>query len=1292
MPSIDADTPLPSTEGITETSSSPASPNRHRTPSVSLTPPGRTRGESYGLTSAINNIRLSDANGYASLSPEPRRSRNGTPRRRRSSTGAVQQHDVADEELPDDAFHSPEFQGAFRDAKQLMSNIQSVLGSSIVHEGSGSTMRKLHEEAVNLAAFEYPATRTVGFVGDSGVGKSSLLNSLLDTKGLARTSNNGEACTCVVTEYHYHNRDTLDIRVNLFSIEELQDQLGRLLQVYRTFELHQDEITDDAERQDMEANAKVAKDTFRAMFRGRLTDEASLIRENYDDVLDRLISWAADARPSPQRTCHTGLSPQACSDTLMELSSEPASRDSPATWPYIRSINRGLILVDLPGLRDLNSARRIITERYLLECNEIFAICNIGRAATDEGVHQVFDLADRARLSNVGIVCTRSDDIDPEESIRDWPGRRARHIEQLLEHIETATKEIEELQADIEDYGASDLSEQERQELAECCEDQRQARTRKQNYDFELKEYLITNRNRIITESLNNTYAGRVTPSRVFCVSNTIYWQNRTAKKSEAKRYLDLSGVLQVRKHCISIVANSQRRIATRYMKDQIPALLADIELWVQSGARTASEERREALCQTLDSVERRLRKDFASRAFSRLARGYNEDFAEYVYNIGSRNWNEEAMDEMVTDLGGPWEEMCGALQERQSSMLENADEFADMAIEKLEEHDSVDSLTQALENRQSIFLAAIEKVNDEFENNLRCNAELGRGSDARRKAIIRGALSDEDLFAKLMRSLKDSFQANSEATQAKIQEATMEYLRVIEGRFDLVRSENVARESEQDPDFRLRVDQVARAGRETMQRVHQHPKMSARTMLRQGLRPLRPHVSFRRYISTRDMTATDLKKLKVDQSRLMETLHDTCKWGAGLKWGDNPTDTGMSRLALSDSDKTVRDWFVETTKSLGCKVTIDSIGNIFAIRPGRKDGPPTVAGSHLDTQPTGGRYDGILGIQAGIEMLKILRDHDVETEYPVGVVNWTNEEGARFPISMMASGVWAEAISEERAHNLKEVSGNATVKSELERIGYLGDTPASYKAMPIGAHFELHIEQGPILERAGKNIGVVQGVQAYKWFTIDITGRDAHTGSTPFSDRADALLLAARLITHSHRLATKHKALASTGILNLTPGSTNTIPGHVSFTLDIRSPSDETVEKLEEELRRDFDLLAQGTDVDGLLAGSTPALPLSLKWRTDTISTATKFHPDCIQAVRESAESILGKDAAVDISSGAGHDSVYTNKHCPTTMIFIPCKGGVSHNPEEYSSPEECTIGAEVLCQAVVRYDQKRV
>ena len=193
-------------------------------------------------------------------------------------------------------------------------------------------------------------------------------------------------------------------------------------------------------------------------------------------------------------------------------------------------------------------------------------------------------------------------------------------------------------------------------------------------------------------------------------------------------------------------------------------------------------------------------------------------------------------------------------------------------------------------------------------------------------------------------------------------------------------------------------------------------------------------------------------------------------------------------------------------------------------------------------------------------------------------------------------------------------------------------------------------------------------------------------------TDRADALLLAARCITHSHRMATKHQALASTGILRLEPGSTNTIPGHVSFTLDIRAPADATVEIVENELKQVFDLLARGVDVDGLLAGSTPSLPLSLNWRTDSISAATKFHPDCIQAVKDAVKSVLDDPTlTTDISSGAGHDSVYTSKRCPTTMIFIPCKGGVSHNPEEWSSPEGCALGAEVLCQAVIRFDRMR-
>ncbi|KAI1338422.1 amidase [Xylariaceae sp. FL0016] len=448
-----------------------------------------------------------------------------------------------------------------------------------------------------------------------------------------------------------------------------------------------------------------------------------------------------------------------------------------------------------------------------------------------------------------------------------------------------------------------------------------------------------------------------------------------------------------------------------------------------------------------------------------------------------------------------------------------------------------------------------------------------------------------------------------------------------------------------------------------------------------------------RRFSTTINRLAGNPVALKINERRLMDTLHHTCQWGPGKRWGSAPTETGMSRLALSDTDKQARDWFVETTKSLGCNVKVDAMGNIFAVRPGKKQGPATFAGSHLDTQPSGGRYDGILGILSGIEMLQVLEDYRLETEFPVGVVNWTNEEGARFPMSMSSSGVWAEEIPLERAHNLQEVGGGtATMRSELERIGYLGSTPASYQAMPMAAHFELHIEQGPILETEKQKVGVVQGVQAYKWFTVEVQGRDAHTGTTPLANRADAMLLVARLITHSHRLATRHAAVASTGILTLAPGSTNTIPGHVRFTLDVRAPTDNTVETMEAHLKQDFAAIAAGQNIGGLLKDSTPGLPLDVSWQTDFVSPATIFHPDCISAVRASAEAVTGDKALVrDMTSGAGHDSVYASRRCPTSMIFVPSRNGVSHNPEEYTSPEDCAIGAGVLMQSVLRYDGLR-
>jgi acetylornithine deacetylase/succinyl-diaminopimelate desuccinylase-like protein len=336
--------------------------------------------------------------------------------------------------------------------------------------------------------------------------------------------------------------------------------------------------------------------------------------------------------------------------------------------------------------------------------------------------------------------------------------------------------------------------------------------------------------------------------------------------------------------------------------------------------------------------------------------------------------------------------------------------------------------------------------------------------------------------------------------------------------------------------------------------------------------------------------------------------------------------------------------------------------------------------------------------------MLRVLNDNAVETRFPVGVVNWTNEEGARFPLSMVSSGVWAEAIPLQKAHGLKSVippNDHATMKSELECIGYLGTLPASYRSMPMAAHFELHIEQGPILEAENRRVGIVTGVQAYKWFTVTVRGRDSHTGATSFQHRADALLTSAKMILASHKIAAQHNALASTGILTLKPGSTNTVPGFVQFSLDIRSPRDDVVEDVVERCRTAFARIAANLDAENVNQGCAPSdRKCEVVWRTDFESPATNFQEDCIACVTAAGQHLYGADVAQGanlgtwgklMTSGAGHDSVYTSKRCPSSMIFVPCRDGVSHNPAEYSTPENCEDGANVLLGAVLRFDETR-
>lgn len=428
------------------------------------------------------------------------------------------------------------------------------------------------------------------------------------------------------------------------------------------------------------------------------------------------------------------------------------------------------------------------------------------------------------------------------------------------------------------------------------------------------------------------------------------------------------------------------------------------------------------------------------------------------------------------------------------------------------------------------------------------------------------------------------------------------------------------------------------------------------------------------------------IDSLTIKQGRLIETIHETANWGAKGVWGLESTQTGVCRLALSDLDKKVRDWFVQETEKLGCQVKIDEMGNIFAIYPGKNQGPPIGIGSHLDTQPNGGRYDGILGVLLGLEVLRTLKDNNYTPNYPIAVIDWTNEEGARFPTSMVSSGVWAGKIPLETAWSLKSLDVNpVSMKHELERIGYNGDVKASYLENPLACHFELHIEQGPVLENEKKKIGVVTGVQAFEWNLVTVTGKSSHAGTTPMNTRSDAIMMASRIILMAIEVASREGGLATVGTLDLEPRSVNVIPNIVKFSLDVRHVKDDKLEKIMNEIKTKASEIAQ-TNIN-----SSFAKPLTVEFQNLITSPAINFNQTNIDTVRKSALQLFKKNEIRDIVSGAGHDSCFTSSRVPTSMIFIPSKDGVSHTPEEYSSPEEVENGFQVLLRSVLLYDEMR-
>jgi N-carbamoyl-L-amino-acid hydrolase len=383
----------------------------------------------------------------------------------------------------------------------------------------------------------------------------------------------------------------------------------------------------------------------------------------------------------------------------------------------------------------------------------------------------------------------------------------------------------------------------------------------------------------------------------------------------------------------------------------------------------------------------------------------------------------------------------------------------------------------------------------------------------------------------------------------------------------------------------------------------------------------------------------------------------------------------GICRLTLTDLDREVRDWFKAQVQALGCTVTVDEVGNMFALKPGKRaDVAPIAIGSHLDTQPTGGKFDGVLGVLGGLEALRTLHDLGFETNAPLMLVNWTNEEGSRFAPAMLGSGVYAGVFDRAYADSREDRQG-VTFKDAIDGIGYRGEATAG--SVKFGAMFELHIEQGPILEAEEKVIGVVQGVQGMRWYEIELTGREAHTGSTPMHLRKNALLGAARLVERVDRIALEHapSAVGTVGLIEAKPNSRNVIPGHVFLTVDFRHPEDAVLDEMERKL------MAAVPEVAAVI-GLEPVV------RKVWDSPAVKFDPDCIAAVRKGTEK-AGLPSR-DMVSGAGHDAAYVARVAPTTMIFVPCAGGLSHNEAESTTFDECAAGAQVLLNAVLEYDQR--
>ena len=404
-------------------------------------------------------------------------------------------------------------------------------------------------------------------------------------------------------------------------------------------------------------------------------------------------------------------------------------------------------------------------------------------------------------------------------------------------------------------------------------------------------------------------------------------------------------------------------------------------------------------------------------------------------------------------------------------------------------------------------------------------------------------------------------------------------------------------------------------------------------------------------------------ENLRINGERLWDSLMDMAKIGPGIAGGNN-------RQTLTDEDAAGRALFQTWCEAAGMTMGVDTMGNMFFRREGTdSDALPVYVGSHLDTQPTGGKYDGVLGVLGGLEIVRTLNDLDIKTKHPIVVTNWSNEEGTRFAPAMLASGVFAGVHDQDWAYEREDAKGK-TFGAELDRIGWKGEEEVGARKMH--AFFELHIEQGPILEAEGKDIGVVTHGQGLSWTQVTITGKESHTGSTPMPMRRNAGLGMARVLQLVDEIAWSHKpdAVGAAGHIDVYPNSRNVIPGKVVFTVDFRSPDLSVIEDMEARMKAGAQKICD-------------EMELEIEFEKSGGFDPVAFDETCVSAIRNAAER-LGYSHR-NIISGAGHDACWINRVAPTAMVMCPCVDGLSHNEAEAISPEWARAGADVLFHAVV-------